>query len=213
MRLVGGGEDLGLVDAVHPERLEQARLVKVPYPRLCHHGKRGRAHDVLDHRGVGGARDAAVALDVGGDALEGHHGDGARLLRDPGLLPVHHVHDDATLLEDGERALDGGVDRAVRPRERLPRSDGGEVGVRLRLVEVAARDGREEEAEPRVVARDLGVEARGEQVVLPHGDRRLAVGENGEHLDALAALGHRRRTDEVGRLGDARGGGGALQRH
>ena len=51
------------------------------------------------------ARDAAVGLDVGGDALEGHHGDGAGRLSDLRLLAVGDVHDDAALLEDGERAL------------------------------------------------------------------------------------------------------------
>ena len=144
--LVGGGEDLRLVDAVDLERLEHLALVEVADARLGHHGDRARLHHVDDHvrvwgkggrrgrgedgergrggggggggRGRGGgkggggaeartrrARDAAVGLDVGGDALEGHHGDGAGRLSDLRLLAVGDVHDHAALLEDGERAL------------------------------------------------------------------------------------------------------------
>src|SRR5690606_5213773 len=40
---------------------------------------------------------AAVAADVGGNAFERHDRDRSRFLGDPGLLRVHHVHDDAAL--------------------------------------------------------------------------------------------------------------------
>ena len=55
---------------------------------------------------VGHARDAAVAADVGRDALERHHGAGARVLGDPRLLGVDDVHDDAALEHLGEARLD-----------------------------------------------------------------------------------------------------------
>ena len=51
-------------------------------------GERGARHDVLDHLRVGRARDAAVALDVRRDALEGHDGDRAGLLGDARLPAI-----------------------------------------------------------------------------------------------------------------------------
>lgn len=47
--------------------------------------------------GVGHARDAAVAADVGGHALQRHDRHGARLLGDARLLRGHHIHDHAAL--------------------------------------------------------------------------------------------------------------------
>src|SRR3712207_7196034 len=52
------------------ERLEDLRLDEVPDARLRHHGDGHGGLDALDHRGIGHARDAAVAADVGRDALE-----------------------------------------------------------------------------------------------------------------------------------------------
>ncbi len=40
MGLVGGSQDLALVDEVHPERLEDPRLGDVADPALGHHGDR-----------------------------------------------------------------------------------------------------------------------------------------------------------------------------
>ena len=62
--------------------------------------------DARDHRGVAHAGDAAVGPDVGGDALERHHGAGARLLGDAGLLGGGDVHDDAALQHLGQPRLD-----------------------------------------------------------------------------------------------------------
>ena len=88
--------------------------------------QRGRVAHLLDHARIGGARDAAVGLDVGRDALERHDRDGARRLGDARLLAVDDVHDHATLLEDREGAADGGV-HLVRVRVRV------RVKVRVRV--------------------------------------------------------------------------------
>ena len=103
---VGRRQHLGLVDVVDLERLQDLRLGEVADAALGHHRDRDRLLDALDHVGVGHARDAAVAADVGRDALERHHGAGAGLLGDLRLLGVDDVHDHAALEHLGEAALD-----------------------------------------------------------------------------------------------------------
>ncbi len=56
--------------------------------------------------GIAHARDAAVAADVGGNALERHHGRRAGVLGDLRLLGVDDVHDDAALEHLGQAGLD-----------------------------------------------------------------------------------------------------------
>ena len=73
MRLVGRGQDLGLVDVVDLERLEDLRLDEVADPRLGHHGDRDGLLDLDDLRRIRHARDAAVRADVGRHALQRHH--------------------------------------------------------------------------------------------------------------------------------------------
>ena len=80
--LVGRRQDLRLVDVVDAERLEDLRLDEVADARLGHDRDGDRVHDPLDHRRVAHARDAARGTDVGRDALERHHGDGAGILGD-----------------------------------------------------------------------------------------------------------------------------------
>ena len=60
---------------------------------------------------------AAGGADVGRHALERHHGDGAGVLGDPGLLGGDDVHDDAALEHLGEAALDGEGARGARRGE------------------------------------------------------------------------------------------------
>ncbi len=60
----------------------------------------------LDHRRIGHARDAAVAADVGGHALERHDRGGAGVLGDLGLLGRDDVHDHAALEHLGQAGLD-----------------------------------------------------------------------------------------------------------
>ena len=105
--LVGGREDLGLVDVVDAERLEDLCLDEVPDPGLRHHGDRDGGLDLLDLRRVGHPRDAAVATDVGGDALERHHGARAGVLGDLRLVGRGDVHDDAALQHLGQAGLHG----------------------------------------------------------------------------------------------------------
>ena len=107
LRLVGRGQDLGLVDVVDAERLEHLRLDEVADARLGHHRDGHRVHDPLDHRRVAHARDAARRADVGRDALERHHGDGAGILGDLGVLGRDDVHDDAALEHLGQALLGG----------------------------------------------------------------------------------------------------------
>ena len=111
--VVGHGEHLALVDEVHAHGLQHLRLHEVPDARLRHDGDGDAGLDGVDHVGIGHARDAAVAADVGRDALEGHHRHGARLLGDARLRGRRHVHDHATLEHLGEAGLDlpGGLDR------------------------------------------------------------------------------------------------------
>ena len=105
--LVGRGEDLGLVDVVDAERLEDLGLDEVADARLGHDRDGHGVHDPLDHRGVGHAGDAAGRADVGRDALERHHGDGAGILGDLGLIGRDDIHDDAALEHLGETGLGG----------------------------------------------------------------------------------------------------------
>ena len=105
--VVGRRQHLGLVDVVDLERLEHLRLGEVADPRLGHHRDRDRLLDALDHLRIGHPGDAAVAADVGGDALERHHRGGAGVLGDLRLLGRDHVHDHAALEHLGEARLDG----------------------------------------------------------------------------------------------------------
>lgn len=105
--VVGGRQDLGLVNVVDAEGLEDLALDKVADAGLCHDGDGDGVLDLLDHGRVGHAGDAAVLADVGGDALEGHDGAGAGLLGDAGLLGVGDVHDDAALEHLGQAGLEG----------------------------------------------------------------------------------------------------------
>ena len=106
VHVVGGREHLGLVDVVDVERLQHLRLDEVADAGLRHDRDRDLGDDRLDEVGVAHAGDAALRADVGGDALERHHGDGAGVLGDAGLLGRDDVHDDAALQHLGEAALD-----------------------------------------------------------------------------------------------------------
>ena len=105
--LVGGRQHLGLVDVVDAERLQDLRLDEVPDPGLRHHGDRHDRLDLLDLGRVGHPRDAALLADVGGHALERHHGARAGVLGDLGLLGRGDVHDDAALEHLGQAGLHG----------------------------------------------------------------------------------------------------------
>ncbi len=105
--LVGRGQDLGLVDVVDLERLEHLRLGEVADPGLGHDRDRHRLLNAPDHLRIGHPGHAAVTADVGGNALQRHHGGGAGVLGDLGLLGRDHIHDHAALEHLGEAGLDG----------------------------------------------------------------------------------------------------------
>jgi len=73
---------------------------------LGHHRDRHRRNDPVDHVGVAHPRNAALCADVSRHPLEGHDGDGARVLGDLGLLGCHDVHDHAALEHLGHATLD-----------------------------------------------------------------------------------------------------------
>ena len=105
VRLVGRGEDLALVDVVDLECLEDLRLGEVPDTRLGHDGDRDRRLDRLDEGRIAHARDTAVPADVSWHPRERHHGDGAGVLGDLGVLGRDDVHNHATTQHLGEAAL------------------------------------------------------------------------------------------------------------
>ena len=104
--VVGGRKDFRLVDIVDFYRFENPRFRDVADTALGHDRNR---HDILyslDHCGVAHARDAARRADVGGDALERHHGARAGRLGDFRLLGRRHIHYDAALEHLGEIAVE-----------------------------------------------------------------------------------------------------------
>ena len=124
--LVGRREHLGLVDVVDAERLQHLCLDEVTDARLGHDRDRDGGDDAVDHVGVAHPGDAALGPDVGGHALERHHGDGAGILGDLGLVGGDDVHDDAALEHLGHAALDaGGAGAAAFPSGRTLRGPRG----------------------------------------------------------------------------------------
>jgi hypothetical protein len=105
VRLVRRGEHLGFVDVVDLERLQDLRLREVTDASLRHDRDGHGLLDALDHRRIAHPRNAAVAADVSRDPLQGHHGNRARLLGDPGLVGGDDVHDHAALEHLGKAAL------------------------------------------------------------------------------------------------------------
>ena len=111
---VGRRQHLGLVDVVDLECLEDLRLGEVADAALRHDRDGHGLLDLADLVRIAHPRDAAVAADVGGHALERHHRARACLLGDPRLLGVDDVHDDAALQHLREARLD--ADGAVLGR-------------------------------------------------------------------------------------------------
>ena len=104
--IVGRGEDLGLIDVIDLDGLQDLRLDNVTDAALGHDGDGDGLLNALDHLGVTHARDAACGTDVGRDALECHDGAGARLFGDACLLGRGDVHDDAALEHLRELAVE-----------------------------------------------------------------------------------------------------------
>ena len=129
--LVGGGEDLGFVDVVDLERLQDLGLSEVADPGLGHHRDRHRLLDLLDYGGIGHPGHASLRPDVGRNPLEGHHGAGPGVLGDLRLVRRGDVHDHAPLEHLGESRLEaecgalGHLEPHSRRRPRVPGSPPG----------------------------------------------------------------------------------------
>ena len=93
--VVGRGQDLRLVNEVDAEGLQDLGLNEVANTGLRHHRDGDCLNDAVNHVGIRHAGDATLGTNIGGDALKGHHGGGAGIFSDLGLLRGHHVHDDA----------------------------------------------------------------------------------------------------------------------
>ena len=97
MLFVRRRKHFALVNVVDFERFEHLRFGKMPDAHLGHYRNGDDLHDFADHARRGHARDAAFLANVGGHALERHHGAGAGLFGDFRLLRVRDVHDHAAL--------------------------------------------------------------------------------------------------------------------
>jgi len=103
---VGRSQHFALVDKIDAEGFEHLGFSEMTDAALGHHRDRDRLLDGADHSRIGHARHAAVSADIGGDALERHHGHRAGLLGDPGLLRGGDIHDHPALEHFGEADLD-----------------------------------------------------------------------------------------------------------
>src|ERR687889_1252547 len=105
VRLVGRREDLRLVDVVNLQRLQNLRLDEVSDTGLRHHRD---AHGLLNtpyHLRVAHSCDPTLSPYISRHSLQRHHRNSPRLLGYPGLLGVHHVHDDPALEHLGHTTL------------------------------------------------------------------------------------------------------------
>ena len=102
---VGRRQHFRLVNHVHSEGLEHARLGGVADAALGHHRNRGAVDNFANLLRLRHARNAAFGTDIGRHAFERHDGDGAGVLGDGRLLRIGNVHDDAAFLHAGEAAL------------------------------------------------------------------------------------------------------------
>src|SRR5207248_2981724 len=117
---VGGGQHLAFVDVVDAQRLQHARLGEMADTRLGHNGDRDRTHDVAYDADRRHPRDAALFADIGGHALQRHHGCRAGIFGDLGLLHVSDVHNDAALEHLGQTDLQTEVFREVHGTFSMP---------------------------------------------------------------------------------------------
>ncbi len=105
---VGRRQHFALVDVIHAQRFQNARLGEVADARLGHHRNADLPHDLADLADGRHARHAAVFADIGRHAFQRHHRAGARLFGDHRLFGVGDVHDHAALQHLGQTRLSGG---------------------------------------------------------------------------------------------------------
>ena len=133
-------QDFGFINVIDTDRFEHLPLDKVADARLRHHRNRHSLLDLLNHRRVGHARDAAVLANIRRHAFERHDGDGASLFGDARLFDVHDVHDDTPL-------------QHLRSR-RATRTGGRQSLAPLVSIQFAHTEAPVESRQPRGAARD-----------------------------------------------------------
>src|SRR5579872_370174 len=104
--LIGGGQHLGLVNAVYADGLENLGLDKMPDTALCHHWNGHGLFNLNDQFRVAHTGNAAMCADIGWHALKGHNGAGSSLFRDTSLFRVHYIADNSTFEHLRESTLD-----------------------------------------------------------------------------------------------------------
>ena len=102
VHVVGGGEDLALVDVVDLNGLQNLGLHEMADAALGHDGDGDGLLDAPNHLRVAHAGNAAGCPDVRRDALQRHDGTGACGFGDLRLLRRGDVHDDAALEHLGQ---------------------------------------------------------------------------------------------------------------
>ena len=103
--LIGGGQHLGLVDVVDPQRLQDLGFHEMPDPALGHDRDGHTPLDLLDDCGIGHTGHPPGRPDVGRHPLQCHDGAGPGVFRYFGVLRRHHVHDDPALQHLSEADL------------------------------------------------------------------------------------------------------------
>lgn len=127
--LVSRGENLGLIDVIDTDSLENLGLDKVANSNLGHAWHGGGLLDLLDHSGVGHTGDATLDTDIGRDLLEGHDGTSTGILGDTSLPSVDDVHDDTTLEHLCKTGLDTeGTEVGIALGSRAVDTGGGDAG-------------------------------------------------------------------------------------
>src|SRR5215813_10096767 len=105
MLLVGGGQDLALIDEIHAQRFEDLGFDKMADADFCHHGNSNCGHDFSNSFWRGHSSNAAFGPDVGGHSLECHDRNSAGFLGYQRLLGSSNVHYHATLEHFGQTGL------------------------------------------------------------------------------------------------------------
>ena len=80
--VVGRRKHFGFVDVIHAELLQHLGLGKVADANFRHDRNGHGVHDAADQLDAAHARDAAGSANIGRNALQRHHGDGAGFLSD-----------------------------------------------------------------------------------------------------------------------------------
>ena len=103
--VIGRGENLGFVDVVDAEGLQDLSLNEVADASLCHNRDRDSVDDAIDQIRVRHTCNATLCANVSRNALKRHDGNCARIFGDLCLLGSNDVHDDAALEHLSHTAL------------------------------------------------------------------------------------------------------------